>query len=252
MTSTRQPPQPQYWVVIPAAGIGRRFGLETPPKQYATLGHKTVIEYSIACFLQRTDIGRIVVALAPGDSWWSALELSRHEKIITVCGGSERFHSVWAALQVLSGFAGADDWVLIHDAVRPCLRQSDVDALISQTLNHPDGGVLACPIQDTLKRADVNGRVGMTVERDGIWRALTPQMFLFKTLYAALEAVIYQEGSMVSDEAMVIEQQGGMPVLVRGRPDNIKITQQEDILLASCILQFFQQHSLEQHSFQQH
>lgn len=220
---------PCLWVVIPAAGIGSRFGDGTP-KQYRQLAGKAVIEWALQPFLERTDIAGIVVAVADEDNRWLT-----DQKVLIAEGGSERSESVLNALLALREKADDLDWVLVHDAARPCLDSGDLDRLIKTLAGDPVGGLLATPVHDTLKRGDGDGRVESTVERRGLWRAMTPQMFRYGLLVRAVgKAVAGQLG--VTDESMAVELLGERPILIQGRADNMKITGREDLLRAESVL----------------
>ena len=231
-------PRPsKHWVVIPAAGSSRRMASSGPPKQYLQLAGRSVIEWAIAPFLERADCERIVVVLAEQDRHWSELPLARHHpKISTAIGGAERVDSVRAGLRALVSLANEDDWVLVHDAARPCLRATDLSRLIDELADDGVGGLLAAPVVDTLKRADASERVLATVTRESLWRALTPQMFRYSVLDRALHAV-RAAGAPPTDEAQAVEALGLQPRLVRGDPDNIKITLPEDIERATRLLE---------------
>ncbi|MBC7982769.1 MAG: 2-C-methyl-D-erythritol 4-phosphate cytidylyltransferase [Candidatus Obscuribacterales bacterium] len=223
-----------YWVVIPAAGVGRRMAGDMP-KQYLPLNGRTVIEWSIAVFLARADVSGIVVAIAANDGHWSTLSCSRDSRVRTALGGDERAASVLSALNSLAAEAHDDDWVIVHDAARPCLNPQDLSRLISELAGDQVGGLLASPVADTLKSADSEQRVAATVSRGGLWRALTPQMFRFGVLRRAL-ALAAERGMLVTDEASAIEILALRPKLIVGRADNIKITLPEDLVIAEKLL----------------
>lgn len=226
--------QPACWAVVPAAGIGRRFGGEIP-KQYQPLEGRTVIEWALAPLLDHPAVCRTVVALAPEDPHWPRLALGRREALVSVQGGDERAVSVANALAWIAERAGPEDRVLVHDAVRPCLASRDLDRLLREGLADPQGALLAAPVADTLKREDDQGRVAATVRRDGLWRALTPQLFPVRDLRDALSRLAATARS-VTDEAMAMEQAGFRPRLVPGDPGNIKITTPADLELARRLL----------------
>ena len=226
--------KPRCWVVIPAAGIGTRMKMETP-KQYLMLRGKTILEHTLQRFLQHDVIQGIVVALAPHDPYWEKLTVAAHEKIHITEGGAERYHSVLNGLNALKDHAEEDDWVLVHDAVRPCLREEDIDLLINSLIDHPVGGILAIPVRDTMKRVGDNQAIHETVDREGLWHALTPQMFRLNILEQAISAAV-NSNDMVTDEAQAIERLGKQPLLVSGNPDNIKITHPSDLPLAELFL----------------
>lgn len=163
------------------------------------------------------------------------LPRSLRERITTVPGGTERMHSVLNALRALEGRAIEQDWVLVHDAVRPCVRRADLEHLMTVLANEPAGGLLGIPVRDTLKRADATGQVLATLERTNLWQAATPQMFRYGPLLEALTAAV-RAGLVLTDEAAAVERLG-MPVkLVQGQSDNIKVTWPEDLQLADALL----------------
>lgn len=226
----------KYWAVVPAAGSSRRMAGATLPKQYLQLAGRSVIEWALAPFLERSDCERIVVALAGEDRHWSQQPLARHPKIVTVTGGAQRVDSVRAGLHALASQASERDWVLVHDAARPCLRAADLDRLIVELGDDSLGGLLAAPVVDTLKRGDAGDRVQETVARAALWRALTPQMFRYAVLDRALRAA-QEAHATPTDEAQAVEALGLQPRLIRGDPDNIKITLPEDVERAARLLQ---------------
>ncbi|MBS0377687.1 MAG: 2-C-methyl-D-erythritol 4-phosphate cytidylyltransferase [Proteobacteria bacterium] len=221
---------------MPAAGAGRRFGAETP-KQYAALEGRTVIEWALAPFLGDSRCERIVVALAAGDAHFGRLPL--RSRVTVAAGGGERSESVRSALAVLSGEAAAEDWILVHDAARPCLEPQDLEHLLAGLASDPTGGLLAVRVADTLKRGSEEGpagtRVAGTQERAGLWRALTPQMFRYGALCAALDAA-HAAGRYPSDEAQALEWAGQPARLIEGAASNLKVTTAADLLLAGAIL----------------
>lgn len=223
----------KFWVIVPAAGSARRMGTSVP-KQYLPLVGRTVIEWSLAPLLAHERTAGIVVVLAAQDQRWSQTALARHAKIVTTTGGAERMDSVLAGLRILQAQAAPDDWVMVHDAARPCLPAADVESLWNELRDDAVGGLLAAPVVDTLKRADDCKRVAQTVAREKLWRALTPQMFRRDILQRALEAA--QGHAVVTDEAQAVEALGLQPRLVAGDADNIKITLPEDLLRAERIL----------------
>jgi 2-C-methyl-D-erythritol 4-phosphate cytidylyltransferase len=228
----------RYYLVIPAAGSGRRFS-QSIPKQYASLGSSTVIEHALTPFETDPDCGGIVVAIAEGDSTWPGIAARRTRVIETAVGGAQRAHSVRNALRALAGRARDDDWIMVHDAARPCFASSDLQLLKQELAAHPVGGLLGVPLTDTLKRALEPGtqsvHVDETVDRDGLWRAVTPQVFRLGVLLRALEAALDAQ-RVPTDEAQAVEWSGQRPRLVAGRADNIKVTTAEDLDLASAIL----------------
>ena len=223
-----------YWVVIPAAGIGTRMESECP-KQYLKIQNKCILEHTVERFCSHPMIKGIVVALAKSDPYWSGLTVSQHEKVKICDGGEERCHSVLNSLHFLNSFADDSDWVLVHDAARPCLRKDDIDKLLNELEQHPVGGILALPVRDTMKRSGQNNEIDTTVEREGLWHALTPQMFRLQQLEEAISKVL-ERGLMVTDEAQAVEAMGLKPKLVQGHPDNIKVTLPSDLALAELFL----------------
>lgn len=216
---------------MPAAGTGRRFGQELP-KQYMPLAASTVIECSLAPFVADPRCAAIVVAIAASDSWFPSLGVAREAKVSTVTGGAQRADSVLAGLEALG--AGDDEWVLVHDAARPCVSRAEIDALIEAAGADQTGGLLAVPLADTLKR-EAAGRVSETPSRESLWRALTPQMFRLGALRSALRAA-RGAGRVPTDEAQALEWQGRQPRLVAGSALNLKITTAADLLLCAAIL----------------
>lgn len=225
----------RYWVVVPAAGASRRMGGSTA-KQYLALLDKPVIEWSLQPFLDDSRFAAVVVALAADDAYWSTLTVAHHPKIRTIIGGAERVDSVRAGVASLATVAQPNDWVLVHDAARPCLASVDIDALIT-ALSGPNevGGLLATPLSDTVKQADSEQQVAATIPRNGLWRALTPQMFRFDVLQCALNYAV-ERHLLITDESAAVEALGLKPRLVTGRADNLKITVPEDIALAVGVL----------------
>lgn len=223
-----------YWAVLPAAGVGVRMktGL---PKQYLSLCGKTVIEHALERFFRHPRIRGVVIAIAPRDTYWDKLTLHKTSKVWITIGGAERCHSVLAALQCLAEIAEPCDWVLVHDAARPCLRLQDLDRLITTLSEHPVGGLLGLPVRDTMKRVSPEGTVTETIDRTGLWHALTPQMFRLQPLTRAIEEAL-ASGRLVTDEAQAMELTGLSPRLIEGHADNIKITEPEDLALAELYL----------------
>ena len=236
----------QYWAIIPAAGVGKRMGSKIP-KQYMPLAGKTVLEQTLSVFLQHPKISGIVVAITEGDPYWQELQsgLENNKPILLASGGSERCYSVLNALTELANqenyHISEQDWVLVHDAARPCLNSSDIDRLITQLKDTSSGGLLGLPMSDTVKRCDAGQQVLETVDRSDLWRALTPQMFPLGLLKNALAQAI-KNNELVTDEASAIEFRGLKPLMVEGSPDNIKITHPGDLQLAEMF--FSAQHKV--------
>lgn len=208
------------------------------PKQYLPLRGRTLIEHSLQRLLSHTKISGAAVAVANSDIYFAAIRagLPDYGKPCVVAeGGAERHHSVLAALRALESMAAATDWVLVHDAVRPCLRHADIDHLIQALDSHPTGGLLGLRLHDTIKRVDAEGGVRATENRNELWRALTPQMFRLGALSAALQQAI-EDQAAVTDECAAMERAGAVPLMVQGAFDNIKITHPQDLLLAEFYL----------------
>jgi 2-C-methyl-D-erythritol 4-phosphate cytidylyltransferase len=206
------------------------------PKQYLPLGDSLVIEHTLERLLAHPSIRGVLVAISPGDGWWESTRFCSSLRVRQVSGGAKRCHSVLNALKQLTQLAAPDDWVLVHDAARPCLSGSDIDRLVGELSGHPVGGLLAVPLHDTVKRADASGQVVETLPREQLWRAFTPQMFRLEALRMALEQAL-EQGFEVTDEARAMELAGFSPLLVEGRGDNIKITRPEDLALAAFYLE---------------
>ena len=222
------------WAIVPAAGRGRRFGAGTP-KQYQKALGLTLIEHSLKALLGHPDVDGAMVALGPDDPFWAGWLQLAGKPIYTCLGGAERADSVLSALQALPDTVDEDQFVLVHDAARPCLRAMDLSRLIAIGKADPIGAILAAPVRDTIKRANAEGRIVMTESREPLWRALTPQMFRRGGLTRALQAAM-RVGATVTDEAMAMERLGLKPMLVEGSEDNIKVTTPADLALAEAIL----------------
>ncbi len=216
---------------MPAAGSGQRFGQEIP-KQYMPLAGRTVIECSLEPFVADPRCTAIVVAICAADGRFADLQVAGEAKLSTVAGGAQRADSVLAGLE--SMHSPDDEWVLVHDAARPCVSRAEIDALLEAAGRDEVGGLLAVPLADTLKR-EAAGRACETPSRDSLWRALTPQMFRLGPLRSALQAA-RAAGRSPTDEAQALEWQGRQPRLVAGSALNLKITTAADLLLAAAIL----------------
>jgi 2-C-methyl-D-erythritol 4-phosphate cytidylyltransferase/2-C-methyl-D-erythritol 2,4-cyclodiphosphate synthase len=237
------PAERRLWAIVPAAGRGERFASATHglPKQYTTLAGRSVLEWSLRALLKEPRVHAIVVVLAANDPHWPAISAKLNSpKLLSTIGGAQRQDSVMNGLDFLLPKAAAEDWILVHDAARPCLSGEDLAALIDAVAGVPDnlgaaaaGAVLAAPIVDTVKR-ELRDSVE-TVDRTGLLRALTPQVFGFAQLRRALQDVA-RAGVEVTDEAQALERLRLHPKLVRGSPFNIKVTRVEDLELAAGIL----------------
>jgi len=215
--------------VIVAAGIGKRVGAAIP-KQYLPLLGKTIIEHSLTPFLNHPEISRVVVSIAGNDQWFAQLDIAKHPKIEMVKGGEERVDSVLSALTIIDG----DDYVLVHDAARPCITRSDIDKLIKTVLESKQGAILGARVRDTMKRSTPSGQISRTVERENLWHALTPQMFQNKQLINAINCA--ENPQNITDEASAMEMSGLPVTIVEGRSDNLKVTRYEDLQLAELYL----------------
>lgn len=227
--------EPSFWAIVPAAGIGRRMG-GAIPKQYLPLCGRAVIDHVIERILLHPSIDGLYLALSEDDGWWADTEFAGHPDLVRVAGGAERCHSVLNALEAAAARADPADWVLVHDAARPCVRRGDIDRLIQMLRSHEVGGLLGMPVHDTMKRTDAADRILETVERTHLWHAFTPQMFRFGLLLDALRRAL-EVGFLVTDEASAVERAGLRPIMVESRADNLKITRPEDLPLAAYYLE---------------
>ncbi len=243
------PKKQEIWAVIPAAGEGARMQSEQP-KQYLELNGEPILSIIIKKFLDIERISGVVVAIQEGDTHWPSLDIADHPKVKMVSGGKTRSESVLRALEYLAHLDSYQDenvdmWACVHDAARPCVTTDSVLSLMDYCTRENSGAILAIPVADTVKKVksdihcDLNPEVELTLNRNHLWQAQTPQMFLVKELKPALD-FCELDGSAVTDEASAIENVHGKINLVMGRRDNIKITVPEDLLLAEYILQ--QQH----------
>ena len=205
------------------------------PKQYLSLNGRTVIEHTLQTLLDNPKIEGVYLAISADDTFWGETAIASSQKIVTVDGGAERCHSVLNSLKLLQETADPEDWVLVHDAARPCLRQDDISLLMESLAEHPVGGLLGVPVRDTMKRTDDTGATTATVARDDLWHAYTPQMFRLGVLCQALHSAI-ENKLMVTDDASAIELAGMQPQMIEGHDDNIKITRPQDLELASFYL----------------
>jgi 2-C-methyl-D-erythritol 4-phosphate cytidylyltransferase len=226
--------QERCWAVVPAAGIGTRMdsGL---PKQYLEIAGVTIVEHSVKALLASQRVHGVVVALHADDSRASTLPVFEDKRVQCVSGGAQRSDSVLAALAALLVQGELDDWVLVHDAARPCLQLADLRRLIDRVCASDIGGILAEPMVDTVKQAGDDDRVLRTLDRRRLWRAQTPQMFRLGPLYAALEGA-KKQGLSITDEASAMELAGHPVQLIMGSPRNLKVTLPADLELAAWYL----------------
>ena len=224
---------PAVWAVVPAAGIGSRMLSETP-KQYLEFQGKTILEHCLDRLLAHPGIAGAVLVLRADDDHWESLNYSPSKPLFTTEGGAQRQHSVYSGLTTLQFRCGNDVIALVHDAVRPLVSKHDLDRVIAAARGHTAGAILAAPVADTLKRQNGQAEIEATVEREGLWRALTPQVFHLQPLLNGLRRVI-DEKREATDEAAAVEDLGYMPALVAGEETNLKITRPEDLRLAEMI-----------------
>jgi 2-C-methyl-D-erythritol 4-phosphate cytidylyltransferase len=221
---------------MPAAGAGSRMG-DKLPKQYLSLAGKPMIYHALKRLCHSRRITCVFVVLAPGDGEWPRYDWSEFsgKLIVLECGGETRAESVLNGLKAAQGTSsiGNDDWVLVHDAARPCLSERQLDKLMDELADDEVGGLLAVPLADTLKRCDTNSRVENTESRENLWQAQTPQMFRYKLL---VEALSMMGGVTMTDDAGAIEALGLRPKLVVSDARNLKVTYPQDLALAELIL----------------
>ena len=223
------------WVVVPAAGRGTRFGGEVP-KQYLEVAGEPLLAHGLRALFAHHAVSGAVVVLAGGDARWPGWTEFEGKPVLSCTGGDARADSVLAGLAALPDTVRADDFVLVHDAARPNLRQEDLGELLERGRNDLVGAILAAPVRDTLKLAGDDGGIDGTQPRERLWRALTPQLFRRLQLSRALEAA-RDAGVEVTDESMAVERQGHRPLLVEGAEDNLKVTTPADLALFEFLLQ---------------
>jgi len=221
-------------VIVPAAGIGSRVG-GGRPKQYLEIASHTLLDLTIGRLREALVDTPFHIALHPDDCWFRHTASAGIAHNHTYTGGDDRAESVRLGLALLADVAAPDDWVLVHDVARPCITSDDIHRLLSGLASHPVGGLLASPVADTLKQVDDQHQVTATADREGLWRAYTPQLFRFGLLHQALTEA-KAAGAVITDEASAIERLGLRPQIVPGRSDNIKVTVPEDLVLAEWLL----------------
>jgi 2-C-methyl-D-erythritol 4-phosphate cytidylyltransferase len=224
----------KFWGVIPAAGVGRRMGGNTP-KQYLRLHDVPVIIHTLKKLAATPSIEGIIVVISETDPYWPELNIPVDIPVRVVTGGEHRVHSVFNGVESIASELSNDDWILVHDAARPCVRNEDIVKLIDAVKDHECGGLLATPVRDTMKQAAENNAIKATLDRSTMWHALTPQIFRAPLLLDALTAGL-NDPDKITDEASALELQGYSPLLVEGHADNIKITRPEDLALAGFYL----------------
>ncbi|HEX8961676.1 MAG TPA: 2-C-methyl-D-erythritol 4-phosphate cytidylyltransferase [Rhodocyclaceae bacterium] len=220
------------YALVPAAGGGARMGAQIP-KQYLPLLDRPLIWHTLAALCSVPGLARVFVVLSADDAHWDRYDWSVFDGRLDVlrCGGATRAESVTNGLRAIAGRAAADDWILVHDAARACITRRHVEALIAAVADDEVGGILAMPVADTLKREDGGARIAVTVPRERLWQAQTPQMFRHALLLKALE-----RASAVTDEAGAVEALGLHPKLVAADATNLKVTYPLDLHLAEIIL----------------
>ena len=226
--------QPKIHALIPAAGRGTRYGGDRL-KQYLPIGGKAVMSYAINAFQFHPLIASVTVVLADDDQWFESAVGSLSSVVDTVIGGDTRAHSVRNGLKQIISKNPVSDWVLVHDAARPCLAPACLDRLLEEGLKSPDGAILAMPLGDTLKQAGDDGEIIGTVDRSGLWTAQTPQFFPIEKLLSAIESA-HVHGHEMTDEASAMELAGFKPKLVMSSAANIKITHPSDLAIAEAWL----------------
>lgn len=224
----------EYFALIPAAGSGSRMGNQLP-KQYLSLANQPMIYHALNTLCLSPRIIRVFVVLSPDDTDWSNYDWSKFsEKLIIVrCGGITRAESVLNGLNAAKNEFNIhlDDWILVHDAARPCLSSTQLAKLIDNIGNDKVGGLLAIPVADTLKRGDGKSRITKTEPRENLWQAQTPQMFRYGLLTEALENT-----TEITDDASAVEALGLQPKLIHSDATNFKVTYPQDLALAELIL----------------
>jgi 2-C-methyl-D-erythritol 4-phosphate cytidylyltransferase len=226
---------PLIWVIVPAAGSGQRMATSTP-KQYLEIQGKTILETTLDLFLENDQINKVVVTLAADDVLWSTLPCASNTKVISTLGGSTRALSVCNGLVALRAWVGDADWVLVHDAARPCLSAGALNNFILKLRGHAVGGILAMPVKDTLKLSkSAAAQIFRTLDRENVWQAQTPQMFRYGLLLNAMQQAL-TSGHEITDEASAMELAGYSPQLIESDSRNLKVTTPEDLAMATFLL----------------
>ena len=223
------------WAIVPAAGLGSRMGSELP-KQYHKIAGLPILEHTLRVLLHSSDIFRVIVALHPTEPREGQLPSLIHDRVQIVGGGPNRSDSVLSGLNWLNNEASDDDWVLVHDAARPCLSANTLDKLINEAKRLKTGVILCEPVSDTLKQIDAAGKVVKTVDRNKFMCAQTPQIFPFLALFDAMRAC-QKRGVIATDEAMAMELSGHSINTISGPANNIKVTFETDLIFAERYLQ---------------
>ena len=224
----------RFFALVPAAGTGIRFGHDVP-KQYLPLAGRPMLAHSVGALAAHPLIERVCVVLAPGDTRYHDIDFGPAKAKVEplFCGGPTRAATVYNGLIAIADDADGDDWVLVHDAARPCLSRDMLARMVTELVDHPTGGLLAVPVADTLKRANGAGEITMTESRAELWQAQTPQMFRYQILLRALRGA---EHAALTDESSAVERLGLKPKLVLGDARNLKVTLSQDMAIAEAIL----------------
>jgi 2-C-methyl-D-erythritol 4-phosphate cytidylyltransferase len=225
---------PKYWAIVPAAGVGQRFSADIP-KQFHQLNGALVAQHTLSRLLSLPVIRAIVAPCEVGSGYWTKVPAAADPRVKLVAGGKQRADSVMNGLIALQEYAADQDWVLVHDMARPCVTAANIAKLIAELDGHSVGGILAAPINDTLKVVAADKRILSTVNRAEYRAAQTPQMFRFGLLKSSIQAMLDQQ-KLPTDEASAIEFAGFSAQVVEGRQDNIKITRREDLAIAEAIM----------------
>ncbi|SDB85090.1 2-C-methyl-D-erythritol 4-phosphate cytidylyltransferase [Acinetobacter marinus] len=223
--------RPKLWAVIPAAGSGQRFS-KTDLKQYQKILGKTVLEHSVNALYQ-LPLSGCVIAISTQDTFAEQIEFVHPVQFCQ--GGKERMDSVFAALKYLESYADANDYILVHDAARPCLHVDQLRNIEKFCQTGQNAAIIAVPVRDTLKKSKANQQIESTVDRTGLWQAQTPQIIKYSILYRALQHAT-QHQLHVTDEASALEQLNSPIQLIEGRMDNLKITYPQDLDFAKLVL----------------
>lgn len=227
---------PRQWIFIANAGAGVRMGAPVP-KQYLEVNGRPLLCHTLDVWLAYAggcDAAGIVIGVADGDNWWKEIK-KNHPSIIESSGGATRMETVWNGLQTIAARADDGDWVMVHDAARPCISRGDIARLVEAVGEGGEGAALGCPIADSVKRGGEGGRIVASVARKNLWRVFTPQMFRYAQLRDAL-ARARAGGEVFEDEAGAVQAAGGKPLLVAGAAANIKVTTPEDLALVAAWL----------------
>jgi len=224
----------RIWAVVPAAGVGRRFSADTP-KQFHQLNGELVAQHTLNRLLSLSAIEALFIPCDTSSSGWSKVPAAQNSRVHLIAGGEQRAHSVLNGLMAMQELAADNDWVLVHDIVRPCITAENITVLMDALVDHPVGGILAASVNDTLKIVNSEKHIHTTVNRDEFRVAQTPQIFRFGLLKNAIHSML-EANKIPTDEASAIEYAGLKALAVEGRQDNIKITRREDLAVAAAIM----------------